>query len=606
MIQDLLAKGLVVFDGAMGTELYGRGVFTNRSYDELCLSLPELVRAVHQDYAAAGAEVLTTNSFGANRRALDTFGLGESTEAINRTAVALAREVADASSKPILVAASVGPVRQATANKGEDPDAILAEQTACLVDAGADFIFFETQPSRDELERCARIMQGHPGTPYVLSFAVYADCESGRGESLEYLMAPLPSQWRQPAAWGMNCGVGPDALLTAAERAVRLTELPLIVQPNAGTAKEVGGRQIYMSSPSYIASYAQRYFELGVRGVGGCCGTAPEHIEEVARRLKPLARTTTRMPEVTLAEGVAEQEPMPFAERSRLAGRLAAGKWITTVEILPPRGYDLTATLAKASRLHHAGVDALNLPDGPRASSRLSPLITALRVQEETRIEVILHFCCRDRNLIGMQADLLACAACDIANILFVTGDPPKLGNYPFASGVFDVDSIGLCGIQKHLNQGIDLGGQALNPKTAAVIGVGVDPTALDLEREIRRFEEKAAAGAEFAITQPVFDTEALLSFLDRIDGLGVPVIAGIWPLANYRNASFLQNEIPGINIPDAVMERMAAAESKEAQRKTGIAIAREMVEKARDRIAGIQVSAPFGNVETALAVIQE
>ena len=606
MIQDLLANGLVVFDGAMGTELYDRGVFTNRSYDELCLSQPELVRAVHQDYAKAGTEVLTTNSFGANRRDLDTFALGEQTEAINRAAVALAREVADASSSPILVAASVGPVKHRDADKAEEVNATLAEQVGYLVDAGADFIFFETQLSREELERCAGIMGEYPGTPFVLSFAVYEDCESARGESLELLLAPLPSEYPQPAAWGMNCGVGPDALLTAVERAVHLTELPLIVQPNAGTAKEVGGRQIYMSSPSYIASYAHRYFELGARGVGGCCGTSPAHIEEVARRLKPLASTGVHMPQVTLAEGAVEQEPVPFAERSRLAGRLAAGKWITTVEILPPRGYDLTDTFAKASRLHRAGVDALNLPDGPRASSRLSPLITALRVQESTRIEVILHFCCRDRNLIGMQADLFACAASDIANILFVTGDPPKLGNYPFASGVFDVDAIGLCGIQKRLNQGIDLGGQSIDPKTAAVIGVGADPTALDIDREVGRFEEKVAAGAEFAITQPVFDTDALLSFLDRTDNLKVPVIAGIWPLASYRNASFLQNEVPGVNIPADIMERMSAAGSKEEQLSTGVAIARKMVDQVRDRIAGIQVSAPFGNVETALKVIEK
>jgi len=236
----------------------------------------------------------------------------------------------------------------------------------------------------------------------------------------------------------------------------------------------------------------------------------------------------------------------------------------------------------------------------------MSPLVTAFRVQEEAQIEVILHFCSRDRNLIGIQADLLACASCRIPNILFVTGDPPKLGNYPFASGVFDVDSIGMCAIQSRLNRGVDIGGQAIDPKTNAVIGVGADPTALDQAREIQRFREKVAAGAEFAITQPVFDPEALLRFLDAVQDLDIPVIAGIWPLASYRNASFMQNEVPGVNVPEAVMARMASVEGKEEQRQTGIAIAREMVDQVRDRIAGIQVSAPFGNIDTALGVVRE
>jgi homocysteine S-methyltransferase len=311
------------------------------------------------------------------------------------------------------------------------------------------------------------------------------------------------------------------------------------------------------------------------------------------------------VPQIAVEDNVVEQEPTPCAERSRLASRLARGHWVTTVEILPPRGYDLTQTIAKAKRLYRQGVDALNLPDGPRASSRMSPLVTAFRVQQDAQIEVILHFCSRDRNLIGMQADLLACAACSIPNILFVTGDPPKLGNYPFASGVFDVDSIGMCAIQNLLNRGIDIGGQAIDPKTNAVIGVGADPTALDQEREVRRFREKVAAGAEFAITQPVFDADALLRFLDEVQDLRVPVIAGIWPLASYRNATFMQNEVPGVNVPEDVMERMASVDSKEDQRQMGIAIAREMVDRVRDRIAGIQVSAPFGNIDTALGVVQ-
>jgi homocysteine S-methyltransferase len=439
----------------------------------------------------------------------------------------------------------------------------------------------------------------------VVSYAVYDTGESAAGESLERLFAPFPAGSPQPVAWGMNCAAGPDALLNATERAVRLMDRPLIVQPNAGMPKDVGGRQIYLCSPDYIAGYAKRYLDLDVRGIGGCCGTTPEHIKEIARRIKPLARKPGKMVHVELSAGVAYKEATPFAEKSRLASKLARGQWATSVEIVPPRGYDLADTLAKTKTLHRHGVDAVNIPDGPRASSRLSPLITALHVQRESQIEVVLHFCCRDRNLIGMQADLLACAACGIRNILFVTGDPPKLGNYPSASGVFDMDSIGLCGVQQRLNQGVDLGGQAIDPQTHAAIGIGADPTALDPEREVRRFREKAAAGAEFAMTQPVFDPEALLRFLDGVEDLNIPVLAGVWPLASYRNAVFLKNEVPGVVVPDAILKRMEAVNSKEDQRRVGIEIAREMIARIRDRVAGVQVSPPFGNVQTALAVIE-
>jgi homocysteine S-methyltransferase len=344
--------------------------------------------------------------------------------------------------------------------------------------------------------------------------------------------------------------------------------------------------------------------DLGVRGIGGCCGTTPEHIREIAQRIKPLAKAPGAVFEVKVAESVQPQDPTPFAQKSRLAWRLANQKWVTTVEIVPPRGHDLASTVQKARTLYVNNVDAINIPDGPRASSRISPLITAITIQRETGIEAILHFCARDRNLIGMQADMLACAATGVHNILFVTGDPPKLGNYPFASGVFDVDSIGMCRVQQRLNEGIDIGGQAITPKTDAAMGVGADPTALDQNREIRRFFEKATAGAEFAITQPVFDADALLAFLDRIQELGIPVLAGIWPLASYRNATFLQNEVPGVHIPDEVMERMAKPDNKDDQRRVGIEIAREAIERVRDRIAGIQVSAPFGNIQTALDVL--
>jgi homocysteine S-methyltransferase len=603
--QQALAGSVLVFDGAMGTEIYRRHVFTNRSFDELCLSDPKLIQDIHRQYCDAGADVLTTNTFGAHRVALAKYGLAEKTGEINRAGARLAREAARQAGRPVFVAGSIGPLP--TQPQHEDSVAgMIVEQAAALREGGADFIMFETQPTRRALEQCASAMRKLPDVPFVLSVAVVGPCESASGEPIQQMLAPLAENTPSLVAWGMNCGAGPDGLLNAVEAAVGICTLPLIVQPNAGLPREVENRRIYFCSPEYLTTYAKRYVDLGASAVGGCCGTTPEHIREIARAVKPLSRARTR-PSVTApaAAATAQKEPAAFAGKSRLAGRLARRQWVTTVELVPPRGYDLSATVAKSKALRDRGVDAINIPDGPRASSRISPLITAQRIQQEAGIEAILHFCCRDRNLIGMQADLLACAACEIRNLLFITGDPPKLGDYPHATGVFDTDSIGMAAVQRRLNCGIDLGGQAIDPQTFAVIGVGLDPTALDRQRELDRFRRKVAAGAEFAITQPVFDPEALLRFLDEAGRLDIPILAGVWPLVSYRNASFMRNEVPGVVVPDAVMERMASVTSREGQLALGIEIARESVARIRARVAGIQVSAPLGKIEIAAAVIE-
>jgi methionine synthase / methylenetetrahydrofolate reductase(NADPH) len=603
-LQQALNRGVLVFDGAMGTEIYRHHVFTNRSFDELCLSEPGLIRRIHSEYRDAGAEVLTTNTFGANRVALTKFGLAEKLGEILVAGARLAREVADAADRPMLVAGSIGPM-PAQPQYEAMVDEMIVEQARVLVEGGADFILFETQPNRAAVERCAAAMRRLTDIPFVLSFAIVGNSETATGEPLVRMLAPLPPGSGQPIAWGMNCGSGPEGLLNAVEQAVHLTTLPLLVQPNAGIPKEVENRRIYFCSPEYLAEYAKRYVGLGASAVGGCCGTTPEHIRQVVAAVRPLARV--RAPRVVseAAVGAKPRTPAGLAEKSRLGARLAGGQWITTVELLPPRGYDLRSMVEKAATLKERGIDAINIPDGPRASARLSSLIAAERILRETKIEPILHFCCRDRNLIGMQADLLACAACGVRNILFVTGDPPKLGDYPHATGVFDADSIGMAAVQRQLNCGLDLGRQAIDPPTFAVIGVGVDPTALNQERELDRFRQKVDAGAEFAITQPVFDTGALLRLLDKIQPHGLPVLAGIWPLASYRNASFMRNEVPGVVVPDSIMERMASVESREDQLAMGVQIAREAVARIRDRVAGIQVSAPLGRIETAWAVIE-
>ncbi|MGA2066118.1 MAG: bifunctional homocysteine S-methyltransferase/methylenetetrahydrofolate reductase [Thermoguttaceae bacterium] len=597
-------RGVLVFDGAMGTEIYRHHVFTNRSFDELCLTEPKLIEGIHREYCEAGADVLTTNTFGANRVGLGKFGLEEKVRAINRAGAALARRVADASGREVFVAGSVGPL---PAQPPYDAlvEEMIAEQVEGLREGGADFIIFETQPTRAALLRSAAAMRRLAGVPYVLSFAIVPPGESAAGEPVEHMLAPLPADCPPPIAWGINCGSGPDGLLEAVGRAVKVTAAPLVVQPNAGIPREVDYRRIYFCSPEYLTSYAKRYVALGVSAVGGCCGTTPEHIREVAQAIKPLSRPRV-VPVQKAHEPVPEKPPVALAAKSELGRRLAGHEWVTSVELLPPRGYNLSTTVAKSRTLRERGVTAINVPDGPRASSRISPLVTADRIQREAGIEAILHFCCRDRNLIGMQADLLACAACQIRNLLFVTGDPPKLGDYPNATGVFDADSIGMVAVQRRLNRGIDLGGQAIDPQTLAAIGVGLDPTALDRRRELERFQQKVREGAEFAITQPVFDPDALLQMLDEVQPLGVPIIAGIWPLVSYRNALFMRNEVPGVVVPDAVLQRMAAAASREEQVAAGTAIARESVARVRDRVAGIQVSAPLGNIEIAWAVLRE
>lgn len=616
-----LRNGVIIFDGAMGTELYKRHIFTNRCFDELNLTDPSLIQSIHEEYLNAGAEVLTTNTFGANPSSLGKYGLSDKTESINAAGVKIARGAIQAvlgtegSGRHVWIAGSVGPVPS-------EESAVLGleRQITSLLDSGVDFILFETQPGLQALKNCASAVDSYQKkrgktVPFILSFMISDHGCTVEGQPASSVITQYPHSAPSPLAWGLNCGQGPDGMLDPTEQALAALEqmseegkrpLPLIVQPNAGIPRNVENRYIYMSSPEYFTTYAMRYVNLGASGVGGCCGIAPEHIREMSKSVKPLAgariSSTERIKKIHAS--VELTAATPLEQRSRLAWRLTHQQWVTSVELVPPRGYDLKATVEKCKRLYRRGIDCINIPDGPRASSRISPLITAERIQREAQIEVILHFCCRDRNLIGMQADMLACAACDLHNILFITGDPPKLGEYPDATGVFDTDSIGAVTIQNRLNQGVDLGGQRLEPSTHAVMGVGLDPTALDKNREIDRFFQKVEAGANFAITQPVFDVEMLVNFLDKVKECRIPILAGIWPLASYRNASFMQNEVPGVVVPDSMMERMRAAYTREEQLAEGIKIARESIQAVRPYVSGVQVSAPFGNVDTALEVL--
>ena len=604
-LQQALHDRIVIFDGAMGTEIYRRNFFVNISFENLCLARPDVIRAIHTAYLDAGAEVLTTNSYGANRAKLMKFGLAEQTAAINEAAVKLAREAAG---DDAMVAASVGPVGDLPSFL--DPLAILSEQVAVLAKAAPDFLMFETLANLADLDLALNVAVSANGVPFVLSFALDENAETAKGEPFSAILERIAASPVQPVAFGLNCCSGPGSMLRALETVLPLIDgkFPVIAQPNAGSPRSVDNRMLYMCSPEYFTTYAMRYAQLGVRGIGGCCGTSPEHIADMARSVSPLAKHAHVVEIAPSAPSVPLQDPVPTAEKSSFAAKLASGKWVNAVEIVPPQGYLLDTTIAKAKLCAEAGFDVINIPDGPRASSRVSTIVTAIKIQQEVGIETVLHCCCRDKNVIGIQADLLGCAAMGIHNILFITGDPPKLGDYPFASGVFDLDSIAAVKVQAALNRGVDFGGKSIGERTAAFCLVGADPNAIDMERELRRTREKIAAGAESVVTQPVFDTAPLLRFIESVPELAdgsVPVIAGIWPLASLRNAEFMKNEVPGVVVPDSVMARMARPETREEQRLEGIAIAREAVAAIRSVVRGIHVSAPFGNIATAIAVMK-
>ena len=607
-LNQFLQEQLVVFDGAMGTELYRRHVFTNRCYDEICITDPKLVREIHTEYLAAGADVITTNSFGANDIALLQHGLVPKMVDINHAAVKIAMEARDSRNwgRRILIAGSIGPLRTTGTTEAERVD-ILSRQALALLEAGADFIIFETLPSRHAALEARKAMGQLSAKLGDVAFVLSHSMPDGEAATEQITMRTNFPEDGLPmaSAIGFNCGLGPSAMLRIAEHGVKVCSVPVIVQPNAGSPQAVDNRQLYMCDPEYMSTYAVRYAALGVRAIGGCCGTTPAHIRDLANSVKPLGKKQVVITAVESTEQVPLVEEKPLEERSRLGAKLAKGEWITTVEVTPPRSWNLDAIIEKAKICAAAGVDVLNVPDGPRASPRLSPLVTAMKIQNEGGIDAVLHVCCRDMNLIAMQAQLLGCAAVGVNNLLFITGDPPKLGNYSFASGVFDTDSIGLVKLQKHLNQGVDLGGQKIDPPTAAVCGVGADPNAIDFDREIRRLHEKAEAGANYVTTQPVFDVHALERFLDAIADTHLPVIAGIWPMSSLRNALFMKNEVPGVVVPDWIIERMQSSDTKEGQLEIGIEIARKTLAEIRSRVAGVQVSAPLGNVKTALRVLE-
>jgi len=597
----------LIFDGAMGTVIYSKGVFINTCYEHLCLTNPDLIAGIHQEYAEAGADVIETNSFGANRIKLEGHGLVDQLDAINRAAVRLAREAAGADA---LVAGSVGPVLKAgqvfiESQSGELAD-IFREQLGILADEGVDFFMLETFSHIQEAQLAAVEAKAF-GLPVFVSMTVGVDGETEKGRPIEPIIQSLEND-RHVDGIGLNCGVGPAAAYANAERALQLTSKPFVIMANAGLPQEVDGRMIYMASPEYFTEYAKRMIELGIRGVGGCCGTTPLDIATMAKSIKSMTGVKKHVAITHFADSsdAPEVAVIPLSDKCSFAAKLSRGEKVTSVEITPPRSTDLQPMLDKCRTCKDAGIDAINIPDGPRASARISPMVAALSVEREIGIETVLHYCCRDRNLIGMQSDLLGGYAGGLRNYLIITGDPPKLGDYPDSTPVFDVDAVGLAQVVNNLNHGIDVGGHTIDPPTGILIGVGANPCAVEPERELQHYMNKINAGAEYAITQPVFDPDALLRFIDAADAKGgtIPVVAGVWPLVSFRNAEFLATEVPGVEVPDAILERMSHAKTKEDGRKLGVEIAREICDSIADRVAGYQVSAPFGIVDLALQVL--
>jgi len=604
--EQLFTRALVA-DGAMGTELYARGVFINRCFDELNIVSPDLVRDVHKQYVKAGAEILEANTFGANRMRLAAFGLTEKLQAINQAGVRLAREAAG---DVAYVAGAIGPLGVRIEPLGSvsfaEAREVFREQAQALVEAGVDLLILETFSDLSEIREAIFAAREVAGSDMVIVAQVTIDDHGDMpGGATPEIFTRRLNEWPADVI-GLNCSVGPKATLETIERMMQHSQKPMSAMPNAGLPAVVEGRKMYLCSPEYMAQYARRMLWAGVKIVGGCCGTTADHIKLIRAEAHSLQPQTKKL-SVTIEEPVARAKALvkvPVAVKSKLGAKLAAEKFVAFVEILPPRGVDASKEIEGAKQCAANGIDCINVPDGPRASARLSAQVACQLIQEQAKIEAVLHFCCRDRNILGIQSELLGAHAVGVRNLICITGDPPRMGTYPDATAVFDVDAIGLTNIVNNLNHGLDIGGNPTGSQTALLIGVGANPGALNLDEEIRRLEWKAQAGAEYIVTQPVFDLDLLEQFLKRIEHVKLPVICGIWPLTSYRNAEFMVNELR-VPVPDHFMERMRRVDNADKARQEGVAIAQEMVGRVRKMVQGVQLSAPFGRYSMAIEVAE-
>jgi homocysteine S-methyltransferase len=604
--RDRLARGTVVFDGAMGTMLYGRGVFVNRCFDELNLSNPNLVKQVHAEYLAAGAEVIETNTFGAHRFKLGPHGLEAQVRKINREGARIAREAVGDKG---LVAGAMGPLGKPLEPIGsiraDEAQAAYREQAEGLLEGGVDVFVIETMPSLDQAKAAlaaVRSLGSELPVGVSLTFneegnTLYGDSPEDAVRELEALDVPLV---------GANCSQGPQAMLeTLSRMAAVARSAKLAAMPNAGSPAYVDGRYVYLCTPEYMATWARRFLEAGASVVGGCCGTTPAHIRDLVRSVRMFQPgRSVEVKAVTPERRKEAPAPVPREQKSPLA-RALGRKFVVSVELDPPRGADAGQIIERAQYCKENEVDAINVADGPRASARMSAQALCVLLQEKVGIDTILHYTCRDRNLLGIQSDLLGAHALGLRNVLAITGDPPKLGDYPDATAVYDVDSIGLIRIMDNLNHGADLAGNLMGPALAIHVGCGADPSKPDMEKEVRRLEEKVKGGAEYIMTQPVYDPRSLERFLSLMKHIDVPLLVGILPLYSHKNAEFLHNEVPGMSIPDDIRERMRVAGSGERAQLEGVRIAQEATLAARELAQGVYIMPPFNKVDLAVRVIE-
>jgi homocysteine S-methyltransferase len=602
---DLIHEGAVVFDGAMGTMLYSKGVYINACFDALNIDNAALVEEVHSAYLRSGADVIETNTFGANRFKLAAHGLVDKLRDINLAGVRIARRAVQ---KNALVAGAIGPLGIRIEPWGrtskKDAQEAFREQAEAICEGGVDLICLETFYDLEEIHQAILAVRRVSDCPLVAQMTIDDDGNSLAGTTPEVFTKWLDEYGADVI--GINCSVGPQVMLDSIRKMAQVTEKRLAAQPNAGKPRNVQGRNIYLCSPEYMAEYAKRFIRHGVRVIGGCCGTTPTHIRAIKSAVRAISPDRKQKKIVILPVADDGVEPVPRRKKSELARTVSEGRFAVTVELTPPMGCDPAKTLKKAAKLKAQGVNCINLPDGPRASARMGAQFLSHLIQDQLGMETILHYCCRDRNLLGMQSDLLGTSALGQKNLLIITGDPPKLGDYPDATAVFDVDAVGLTRLTARLNRGLDVGGKKIGKPTGFFIGVGVNPGAINLEEEIARFRLKVEAGAEFAITQPVFDVSLLEAFLEKTAGFRIPVFAGIWPLVSYRNAEFMNNEVPGAHVPPSIMDEMKKTRSSEEGLRRGIAIAKECLRAVRGKVEGVQISAPLGRVSIALEIVKD
>ena len=604
-----LQNRVLVCDGAMGTMLYSKGVFISRCFDELNISNPVLVREVHTDYVKAGVDVIETNTFGGNRMKLMSHGLADQMREINLQGARIAREAAG---QNVFVGGAIGPLGIRIEPWGKtsigEARAIFRGQAEALLAGGVDLFILETFSDLNEVHAAIDGVRDVSDKPIVAQMTIEEDGNSLEGTPPEIFVKRI-DEWGADVI-GLNCSVGPQTMLDIIERIAGVTEKKLSVQPNAGKPKNIEGRNIYLCSPEYMASYAKKFVHYGVRLVGGCCGTTPQHIKAIRGAVRSVSPSIRPSPgaatgnATALSPGEGPVAQISIDQRSRLGKKLAAREFIKIVEMIPPKGHDFAAAVEEAKYLQAHDVDAINIPEAPRSSARMNAISLAILLEKSTDIESLAHYTCGDRNLLGMQSDLLGAYALGLRNLLLITGDPPSTTDYVDVTAVYDVDSIGLTNMVHRLNQGLDVGGKSIGKPTGFVVGVGVNPGAINNDEELKRFYYKVEAGAEFALTQPVFDAAALERFLRRTEDCKIPVIVGLLPLSSYKMAEFLNYEVPGCSVPDSILERMRKADSPDRGRAEGIRIAQEILVTVQGMVQGVQVRGPFEQYETAVEVL--